>query len=125
LTISNNSKLVLQADDVIRFDPDNTYAYDATKTEYRTQSIVEYQAGSVFVDTYGDLILNGATATTGTGIIITEGDLKKPGSGTFTASNVITVNGDSLNISNGVFIITTLNFLGVDFQISGSGLFFN
>ncbi len=64
-------------------------AYDQTLTTY--SGSVEYATGSVYVDTYSDLTINGATGTSGSGTTTVSGTLTKDGadfttSGAFTAA---------------------------------------
>ena len=62
----------------------------AGSTVFDDASTVEYQTRNIPVDSYGNLLINGATGTSGTGTIVVNGSLTKDG-GNFTSSNAITV----------------------------------
>lgn len=62
----------------------------AGSTVFDDASTVEYRTRNIPVDSYGNLLINGATGTTGSGTIVVNGSLTKDG-GNFNASNEITV----------------------------------
>ena len=97
LTVEANSNLVINTGNSIKFDPDGTNTYNASRTNFKSGSTVEYQSGAgstVQVDNYGNLVINDASGSTGTGDITVGGSLTKEGTAnTFSPANTINVAG--------------------------------
>ncbi|MBN2366261.1 MAG: T9SS C-terminal target domain-containing protein, partial [Calditrichaeota bacterium] len=94
----------------IKFDPDNTNQYDLNRTDYGANSTVEYQAGLVQADEYGNLIVNGASNSS-SGTITVNGNMTKQSSTSFSSAAEVIVNGNYTNTEGDVSY--------------GSGLFLN
>ena len=75
LTVASNSVININNDSGIIFDPTGSAGYDSSLTTFASGSIIEHQTGSVDADIYGNLIINGATGTTGD--LIVENMLEK------------------------------------------------
>ncbi|MCB0284239.1 MAG: T9SS type A sorting domain-containing protein [Calditrichae bacterium] len=114
LTLSNSTisltggspNLVVEVGNKLIFDNSSISSYNEANTTYNGQ--VEYQAGStVYVDTYDDLIINGATGTTG-GTVTVNADLTKEDASTF--SGTVTVGGSTA--ANAGTLTGTLNLNG-------------
>jgi hypothetical protein len=93
LTVTN--ALTLNSEGFLSFRASNG-DISAGSTVFDDASTVEYQTRNIPVDSYGNLLINGATGTSGTGTIVVNGSLTKDG-GNFTASNAITVSGTYTN----------------------------
>ena len=123
LTVNNNSVLRVVNSQGIKFDPEGTNQYDPDRTAYATTSTVEYQAGTVQADTYGNLIVNGATGSSTSGTIIVSGNFEKQGSSSFTASTDVSVAGTYTNqAGTATFNGNGLSMTGINFIVNGGSI---
>ena len=120
---TSESSLILEANSVLEVNAGNEIAfgasgsYDSDLTNYKTGSTVEYQSGAastVQVDNYRNLVINGATGSTGSGTITVGGNLTKEGSAAFTTSHTINVTGSYTNTAG------TATYNGSGLTVNGS-----
>jgi hypothetical protein len=125
LLISSTSVTPLTVTNGITVDSDGKITFNASNgdisagsTSFDPTSTVEYQARNIPVDDdYGNLIINGATGTTGSGTVTVAGDLTKDGAA-FTASNAITVAGSYTNTTGNATYNGGLTVNGTPFTIT-------
>ena len=97
LIVMNNATLVdsNNTGDIKFGDTGGTY--DTSRTDFQTGSTVRFRRGTVNVDRYWHLFVNGASSTTGDSVIIVNGDFTKNSATAFVTSNEIYVNGTYTN----------------------------
>ncbi len=119
LTMTNNSILILaNASPGINF---GTGSWNPALTTL-TSGTVEYQNGSVNVDAYNNLTVNGAATTSGTGSITVTGNMEKNGAA-LVSSHEITVSGNYRNIAGNVnFGVGGITVNGSQFRIDSGSL---
>jgi len=86
-------------------------AYDPTLTDYQSGSTVEYTSGSVFIDDYSALTINGATGTSGSGTGTVSGLLTKDGAD-FTTAETFTAGSYTNTAGTATFSGTSLSVAG-------------
>lgn len=121
LTVNDDATLIVNNVDGIRFG--STGSYNPTLTDFSNGSTVEYQAGTVQADSYGNLVVNGATGSSTSGTITVNGNFEKQSSSDFTASTDVTVNGSYTNQSgNATFNGNGLTMLGTSFIVNSGSI---
>ena len=115
LTVTN--ALTVNSEGEIRFSAANG-DISAGSTSFDNASLVEYQSRTIPVDSYGNLVINGATGTSGTGTITVADSLEKKGSGSFTAANAFTVSGNYRNTAGTATYNGGLTFNGSTFTVA-------
>lgn len=123
LTVNNNSVLRINNSQGIKFDPEGTNQYDPDRTAYASTSTVEYQAGTVQADSYGNLVVNGATGSSASGTITVNGNFEKQSSSSFIASTDVSVVGTYTNqAGTATFNGNGLNMAGINFIVNGGSI---
>jgi hypothetical protein len=122
LVVENNATLIINisTDPAIDFNPTGPATYYPARTNFMAGSEVQYLAGNVQADNYSDLVINGASTTTGSGTVDVGDDLTV--SSAFTVNNPITLSGinSTYNHTAGIVDYTsTLTVNGLQFNLSG------
>ncbi len=113
IVVGSSDKLVYAGSDITM----SSAAYDPSKTTLSGE--VEYQTGSVYVDSYdGNLVINGATGTSGTGTVAVAGNLTKNSTTAFSTSQAVTVTGNYINTQGNVDFSGGLTLSGTTFTVS-------
>lgn len=105
LTINNSDKLI--------FSGSNVNNYSSGNTDYKTSSTVEYQSGTLYPDTYGDLITNNAALLSASSGITCE-SFTLSGAGNVSISGALTVNGLLTKGGNGTLSPTSISTGTID-----------
>ncbi|MBD3225218.1 MAG: T9SS type A sorting domain-containing protein, partial [Caldithrix sp.] len=72
-------------------------SYDPSLTTFNSGGYVKYLSGSVYVDAYGNLYIDGATGTSGSGSVSVTNDMFKDNSNAFSSDRSFTVSGTYTN----------------------------
>ncbi len=113
IVVGSSDKLIYAGSSITM----NSAAYDPSKTTLSGE--IEYQSGSVYVDSYdGNLVINGASTTSGSGTIAVAGNLTKNSSTAFSTSQAVTVTGNYTNTLGNVDFSGGLTFYGSAFTVT-------
>lgn len=118
LTVTN--ALTLNSEAALQFSAANG-DISAGSTTFDAQSDVEYQSRTIPVDTYGNLTINGATGTSGSGTVTVAGNLVKNG-GSFTTSQLVSVAGSYTNTAGTATFSGGLTVNGTNFAVNGGSV---
>ena len=123
LTVKAVSEIILGNADGIIFDPTVAAIYDSSKTALLSGSRMEYQTGSVKSDLFGNLIVNGATGTSGEAFTVRDSLIKDDSGSEFAPGVAITVLGPYINIAgNADYSTGSLTVNGSPFTLSAGTL---
>ncbi|GEM_PF-2233515 len=113
INVGSSDKLIYSGSSITM----NGSAYDPSLTTYSGE--VEYQSGSsVYGDAYGgNLVINGASGTSGTTAITVSGNLTKQSSTAFSTSLAFTVTGNYTNTLGNATYSGGLTFNGTTFTV--------
>lgn len=100
LTINNTDKLI--------YSGSNVNNYSSANTDYKISSTVEYQSGTLYPDTYGDLNCANAALISASSDVTCQ-DMTLSGAGNVSISGALTVNGLLTKGGNGTLSPTSLS----------------
>ena len=96
--------------------------YDASLTDFLSNSAVEYQTAPLPLDVYENLTINGTSSTAGSGTFTVNGDFIKQNSTTFQTSESFVINGDYTNTAGNSNFLTGLTFNGGNFNVTAGNI---